>query len=254
MKLRNLHILGILLLCSYKAFAGNDSYLLLDSANAAYNKANYAKAITFYNKFLGEGIESAQAYFNLGNCYFRTNEIGQSILYYEKAERLTPGDPDIQFNLQLANQKITDKVSAEAPIFIYNDWKKFENKYTEKQWALICIALLCFSLLLFSFYLIASQILLKQINFWAALIVIFACFFTFYMAHQQYELLNTHDTAIVMTPTVMVKGAPEEKALQLFALHEGTKISIVKTEGEWTEIRLFNGNQGWLHSSDVSAI
>ena len=59
--------------------------------------------------------------------------------YYimKKLERLTPGDPDIQFNLQLANQKIVDKVPSEGTIFIYSDWKKFENRFTEKQWAII---------------------------------------------------------------------------------------------------------------------
>jgi len=259
MKFRNSYIAGILLLFCWmlnpiKTLASNGDYISLDSANTAYNKANYAKAITFYQKFLNGGIESAQAYYNMGNCYFRTNEFGKAILYYEKAEKLTPGDADIQFNLQLANQKITDKVSSDAPIFIYSDWKKFENKYTEKQWAFICIGLLCLSLLLFVFYLISSHILIRQISFWSGFVVIIFALFTFYIANQQYQLLNSHDTAIVMASTVTVNGAPEEKATQLFVLHEGTKVWIVKTEGEWTEIKLANGNQGWLISSDISAI
>jgi tetratricopeptide (TPR) repeat protein len=259
MKFRNSHIVIILLfsccvLNPLKTFASNGNYSDLDTANAAYNKANYIKAIAYYQKFLTGGIESAQAYYNMGNCYFRTNEMGKAILYYEKAEKLSPGDADIQFNLQLANQKITDKVSSDAPIFIYSDWKKFENKYTEKQWAIICISLLCLSLLLFALYLSAANILLRQISFWSGFAIIFFSLFTFYVAHQQYELLNSHDTAIVMTSTVTVNGAPEEKATQLFVIHEGTKVWVVKTEGLWTEIKLANGNQGWLISSDISAI
>lgn len=242
-----------LVLSPAKTSASND-YIALDSANTAYSKANYTRAITFYQKFLSGGIESAQAYYNLGNCYFRTNEMGKAILYYEKAEKLTPGDPDIEFNLQLANQKITDKVTSDVPIFIYNDWKKFENNFTEKQWALICISFLCLSLLLFASYLSASQLLLRQISFWSGFILIFFTLFTLYMANQQYEMLNSHDAAVVMASTVTVNGAPEEKATQLFVLHEGTKVWIVKTEGEWTEIKLANGNQGWLISSDISAI
>jgi tetratricopeptide (TPR) repeat protein len=259
MKFRNSHISIILLfLCCVlnplKSSASNGDYILLDSANSAYNKGNYTKAIIFYEKFLSGGIQSAQAYYNMGNCYFRTNEMGKAILYYEKAEKLTPGDQDVQFNLQLANQKITDKVSSDAPIFIYSDWKKFENKFTEKQWSIICIGLLCLSLLLFALYLIASHILVRQISFWSGFAIIFLSLFTFYLAHQQYDILNSHDTAIVMAASVTVNGAPEEKATQLFVLHEGTKVWIVKTEGEWTEIKLANGNQGWLISSDISAI
>lgn len=261
MKLRNksyIILLGVLL-CAMatpaKVSAANyGDYLLLDSANAAYNKANYAKAISFYQHFLGGGIESPQAYYNLGNCYFRTNEIGKAILYYEKAQKIAPGDPDIQFNLQLANQKITDKINSDTPIFIYSDWKKFEDKFTEKQWAWICIGLLSLGLLLFAVYLSASWMLVRQSGFWMGCVIIIFSFFTFYIAHQQYDTLNSHDTAIVTASTVTVNGAPEEKGTQLFVIHEGTKVWIVKTEGEWTEVKLSNGNQGWLVSSNISPI
>lgn len=249
-----LSLLCLLILYSNSTFAGSTSYLLIDSGNAEYNKANYTKAIAFYQKFMNGNIKSAQAYYNLGNCYYRTNEIGKAILYYEKAEKLTPADPDIQFNLQLANQKITDKVTSETPLFIYSDWIKFENNYTEKQWALISLALLCFSLLLFALYLLFSKILLRQLCFWSGFAILFLCFFTFYIAHEQYGTLTSHDTAVVMSPTVMVKGAPENNALQLFVIHEGMTVAIVKTEGGWTEIKLSNGNQGWLNSSDISEI
>lgn len=259
MKFRNSYIILLLtLFCGLfnpaKTLAFGGDYLLLDSANAAYNKANYTKAINFYQHFLADGIESAQAYYNLGNCYFRTNEMGKAILYYEKAKKLSPGDPDIQFNLQLANQKITDKVNSEAPIFIYSDWKKMEDKFTEKQWALICIGFLCLGLLLFGVYLSSSVRLVRQLGFWSGCVLILFSLFTFYIAHRQYEMLTSHDTAIVTTSTVTVNGAPDEKATQLFVIHEGTKVWIVKTDGEWTEIKLANGSQGWLESTTISEI
>lgn len=261
MKLLNKSYILVLmgLLCAMaspaKVSAANyGDYSLLDSGNAAYNKANYAKAIGFYQRFLGGGIESAQAYYNMGNCYYRTNEIGKAILYYEKAEKLAPGDPDIQFNLQLANQKITDKINSDNPIFIYGDWKKFEDKFTEKEWAWICIGFFCLGLLLFAIYLSGFRLLVRQLSFWTGCVMIVFSLFTLYVANQQYDLLNSHDTAIVTASTVTVNGAPDEKATQLFVIHEGTKVWIVKTDGEWTEIKLSNGNQGWLVSTDISLI
>lgn len=259
MKFRNSHIIIITMLFCWmlspaKTIAADGSYLLLDSGNSAYNKANYTKAISYYQHFLNGGIESAQAYYDLGNCYFRTNEVGKAILYYEKAEKLSPNDADVQFNLQLANQKITDKVNSDAPIFIYSDWKRMEDKFTEKQWALICIGLLCLGLLLLGVYLSASHVLVKQLGFWSGCVIIIFSIFTFFLAHRQYELLNSHDTAIVMASTVTVTGAPDEKATQLFVIHEGTKVWVVKSEGDWTEIKLANGNQGWLISSNISEI
>lgn len=260
MKSRNSYLLAIALFCCWmmnpaKTFAGPSyDYMLIDSANAAYNKANYNKALSFYEHFLGGGIESAQAYYNMGNCYYRLNEMGKAILYYEKAEKLKPGDPDIQFNLQLANQKIIDKVTADAPIFIYSDWKKFEDIFTEKGWGILCITFLCMGLLLFAAYLITPRMVLKQLSFWTGCVLIVFSLFTFYVARQQYELLNSHDTAIVTASTVTVTGAPDEKATQLFVIHEGTKVSVVNSQGEWTEIKLANGNQGWLISSNISEI
>ena len=103
MKFHKSYIVAILLCCcminSSIAFAVNSTYTPLDSGNAAYNKGDFAKAIIFYQNFLSGGIESAQAYYNLGNCYFRMNEIPKAILYYEKAQKFAPGDPDIEFNL-----------------------------------------------------------------------------------------------------------------------------------------------------------
>jgi tetratricopeptide (TPR) repeat protein len=259
MKLHRYYIATFALLCclmvkSSGVLADNTPYIAMDSGTAEYNKANYSKAINFYQKFLASGLESAQALYNLGNCYYRTNEIPKAILYYEKAEKLTPADPDIHYNLQLANQKIIDKSTSDTPVFIYSDWKKFENNFTEKQWALICISILCLSLLFFALYLSFSRILVKQLFFWSGFTMVFLFLFAFFIANQQYDTLNSHDTAIVMSSSITVKGAPEENATQLFVLHEGTKVWIVKNEGEWTEIKLSNGNQGWLNSSDISEI
>lgn len=257
MKFRNSYFAALLLFfcgISCGAFASGNDYIALDSGNTAYGKGDYTKAITFYQKFVNIGIQSAQAYYNLGNCYYKTNEISKAILYYEKAEKLAPGDLDIQFNLQLANQKITDRMPADAPVFLYTGWRKFVNKYTEKQWALVSIWLLCCSLFLFALYLSFSKLLLKQVSFWLACIMFFCCLFAFFLSNKQYESLTSHDTAIVMTATVTVKGAPEDNATKLFVIHEGTKVAIVKNEGEWIEVKLPNGNQGWLNSSDISAI
>lgn len=260
MKFRNSYFVIILLFCfgffnPAKVFAAAPGiYMPMDSGNEEYIKGNYAKALTYYLKFINSGIQSAQAYYNIGNCYYKTNEIPKAILFYEKAEKLAPDDADVKFNLQLANQKITDRLPAEAPMFLYSNWRKFVNKFTEKQWSLICIWLLCSSLFLFGLYLYFSQLFIKQLSFWAACSVLVLCLFTFYLATKQYDSLNSHDTAIVMSATVTVKGAPEDKATALFVIHEGTKVTIVKNEGEWTEVKLPNGNQGWLISTDINAI
>lgn len=248
------NILLLFVLCGSASAAITTNYIMIDSGNAAYAKENYAKAISYYNKFEETGLQSEQVYYNLGNCYYRTNEIAKAVLYYEKAKKLNPSDADVQFNLQLANLKTTDKVNTEASLFFVNWWRNFVNSFTEKGWGIICIGFLFLAALLLVFYSISGSLVLRQLGFWGGLLMTVFSIFSLVFAREQYETLNTHDTAIVMTASVTVKGAPDGKATQLFVMHEGTKVSIIKTEGEWTEIKLGNGIQGWLMTSDISPI
>jgi tetratricopeptide (TPR) repeat protein len=229
-------------------------YTYTDSATAAYKKGEYAKAATFYQQFVSSGYESPDIYYNLGNCYYKTNDIAKAILYYEKAKRLAPADADIQFNLQLATQKTTDKIPSDNEIFLVSWWDNFVNMASERGWAIICIIFLCTALGLVILYLLSQSVLLKQLGFWLGALMFLSCLFAFILARQQYTKATTHDTAIVMSASVTVKGSPVDNATQLFVIHEGTKLKIIKTEGTWTEVKLSNGNQGWLLSSDIAAI
>jgi hypothetical protein len=256
MKFFNKHIASFgILLCVAGIFTARASvpYGIVDSGNATYAKGNYAKAITFYSKFLDGVYESPEVYYNLGNCYYRSNEIGKAILYYEKAKRLSPGDADIEFNLQLANQKTVDKIG-ESQLFFVSWWDSFVNLASERGWAIICIVLFCITLVLVILYLLSPRLIIRQLGFWGGLFMLVLCFFAFMLAHQQYRSATTHDTAIVMSASVTVKGAPADNSTQLFLIHEGAKVRILKTEGTWVEVKLANGNQGWLLASDISAI
>jgi len=230
------------------------NYTQLDSGNVYYTKSLYDKAIASYKKFIAEGNESAQAYFNMGNCYFRENDFAHAILNYEKAKKLSPADADIQFNLQIANLKTTDKISPDASSSITNWWRNFVDTYSEKGWAIICIVCFCISLLLLATYFMSRSLLLKQLGFWGAVVMFVASIMTFSFSYEQYSVLTSHDTAIVISSSVTATGAPTDNATKLFVVHEGAKVWIVKTEGNYTEIKLANGNQGWLLTSDIEEI
>lgn len=229
-------------------------YLALDSGNAAYAKNNYDKAITCYNNFLNDGYQSAQVYYNLGNCYYRKTDYAKAILNYEKAKKLNPSDPDIQFNLQIANSKVVDKIAPDSNMFLTNWWHNFTDVFSERGWGMLCILFLVLGLLSIAGYLMSGSLFVRQIGFWGGMICIVLSILSFTLARQQYTILTTQDTAIVMGGSITVKASPEESATQLFVIHEGAKVFILKSEGIWTEIKLANGNQGWLHTADIAAI
>jgi tetratricopeptide (TPR) repeat protein len=253
MKLRNIYILFVGLFVTSSSYA-TAPYTASDSGNAAYMKGNYTKAITFYNNFLSSGYESYAVYFNLGNSYYKTNDFPRAILNYEKAKKLAPTDADIQFNLQLANQKTVDKIGTDNQLFFVGWWNNFLNLASERGWAIICIILFCACLTLIIFYLLSPNRIIKQLSFWCGILMLILSLFSFCLAHTQYMEATTHDSAIVMTATVTVKGAPADNATQLFVIHQGAKVKVLKTEGNWVEVKLANGNQGWMLATDIASI
>ena len=105
-------------------FAQND---LIQKANEHYTKEEFQKAIDGYNQILMAGIESPEVYFNLGNAYYKTKQYTLSILNYERAKLLAPDDQDIEFNLQVANQKVVDSIQELPGIFIVRWWNAIVN-------------------------------------------------------------------------------------------------------------------------------
>jgi hypothetical protein len=254
MKLRAniLMVLCALALCfNVKATA---LYVIIDSGNGSYAKGNYDKAITQYNNFISSGYESAQVYYNLGNCYYRKADYAKAILNYEKAKKLNPSDADIQFNLQLANLKTVDKITPDSSLFLTNWLHSFVDIFSERGWGILCIIFLFAGLLSIVGYLMSGNLTLRQAGFWGGIIMLVFSLISFTFSYEQYNNLTTHDTAIVMGSSITIKGSPDENATQLFVIHEGAKVWIVKSEGIWTEVKVANGNQGWMHTSDIAPI
>ena len=71
---------------------------------------------------------------------------------------------------------------------------------------------------------------------------------------KQYRRITERDYAIVLTPSVTVKGAPDNSGTSLFVIHEGLKVKIIESLGEWVNIRLEDGNEGWVAKRDIERI
>ena len=109
-------------------------------------------------------------------------------------------------------------------------------------------------MILFAVYIFSANRGVKQIGFFGGSTLILASIFIFFIARHKYELTKNSENAIITTPTVTVTGSPNEKGTKLFILHEGTKVNITEEDGSWTEIKIANGNVGWVPSKSLSAI
>jgi tetratricopeptide (TPR) repeat protein len=242
-----------LLLASLFSNAGNNQ-ALVDSANNAYSKNNFDAAVNYYEKIINSGFESGEIYYNLGNSYFKLSKISLAILNYERAAKLLPNDEDIKFNLKLANQKIIDKIER-LPKLMIHEWKdNFLNSLSEKEWSILSIILLTIALGLLAIYLSGKKLLLKQVSFGFALLFFVVALTVFFIAKKQYNNSVNNKEAIIISGSTDVTSSPSENGTKAFVLHEGTKVTVTESSNDWVEIRLPNGNVGWIRSSELAFI
>lgn len=243
----------VLLLSIAHAHASNYQELF-DNANKLYAEEKYDEAIKIYEQIATDGYIAPELFFNTGNAYFKKNKIAYAILNYEKAKKLQPADDDILQNLKMANSKITDKIS-NTPVLFINEWKdSFFTSYTEMQWSVICIVLLFITTLFIVLYITSHKTALKQIGFWSAVVFSICSISVFFIAKNCHTSANENREGVILSTSTTVKGSPNENGTKLFILHEGTKVNIESFEGEWTEIRLSNGNVGWVKASSLAII
>lgn len=220
----------------------------------AYRRNDYASAIQIYESLLRHG-ESADIYYNLGNSYYKSDNIAMAILNYERALLLKPGDADIRANLEVARAKTIDKVVAVPEIFFVSWMKSLINTMSVDAWArtgVVCFILLLVSLYFFFF---SKQSKWKRIGFYSGILFLLFSFLANYFAfYQKSNLINRND-AIVLTPSVTVRSTPSEDGTSLFILHEGCKVEIKdKTMREWKEVQLADGKVGWIPASSIEVI
>ncbi|MBR4481295.1 MAG: BatD family protein [Prevotella sp.] len=223
-------------------------------ADSAYVRGQYQQAINDYEELLKQGA-SADLYYNLGNAYYRTENIPEAVLNYERALLLSPGDRDIRFNLQIARSKTFDKIVPESEMFFVTWYRSLVSMMSVDGWARTALVALALTIILLLVYLFSEKIWLRKTGFFGgvALLVLFVVANIF--AWQQKQELLHRKGAIIFAPAVTVKSTPAANGTDLFILHEGTKVDI--TDGsmkDWKEIRIADGKEGWIESKHIRVI
>lgn len=226
----------------------------MKEAESAYNGGDYEKAISIYEGVLKNYGESPEVYYNLGNAYYKSNKIAPAILYYEKALVLHPEDKDTRFNLQIAKGKTVDKIEPIGEFFLSKWFKSVQNTANIDTWGILGISSFLFLIVCLSLFFFSPKILIKKISFYVGILSIIILIFSNVFASAQKDEMENRSSAIVFAATVTVKSSPDESGTDLFVLHEGTKVSIKSTLGEWSEIELEDGNVGWLQSKNIEKI
>lgn len=224
-------------------------------ADSAYSKQDYQKAITGYESLITSNGESFEVRYNLGNAYFKLNQLGKAILNYEKALLLQPNNEDAKFNLEFVKSKTTDKIVPRSRIFIVTWIDDFCNLMSEYQWSVLGIILFVTMLIGLVLYFFAPDMRFRKMGFYGALICLLATVVVNLCAFRQSRQLSVHNRAVVTVKVSMVKSTPNQRGTNLFQIHEGTDVTITENSlKDWKEIILADGKKGWISTTDIEII
>lgn len=224
-------------------------------ADGLYEKEKYEEAAVIYEKILkNEGV-AATIYYNLGNCYYKMDEIPKAVLNYERALLLSPGDEDVRANLVLARSKTIDKTTPASEMFFVTWWHALVNSMSISSWIAFAIGAFILMLVGILSYCFVSNILVRKVGVYGAFVMLFVVLVSNIAAYSQSELIENRMTAIVMSPAVTVKSSPSENSTDLFVIHEGTKVEILDNQMKgWREVKFEEGKQGWVPKEAIEEI
>lgn len=251
--MRRLIYIIALALMSAGAYAQTD----WETANQAYADGNYEEAIIGYENLLQSsevaGAARAEALYNLGNSYFKTGENARAILAYERCLRLVPGHQDAKFNLQFAESRIIDNIEDHHQFFLLQWAQAIRGWLSEQTWLLWSIVLfvLCLTgLFVFAFM---RKTAVRKTAFYTSVLAMVLSIIAMWAGLSLHHRDMAKEEAIIVQGVVNAKSSPDKSGTDLFVLHEGTKVRIGDTVGEWCEIHV-GDNIGWIREGALERI
>jgi len=219
---------------------------LLSEGDSAYKDGNYQKAIELYSRVISSGYEGGELFFNLANSYYKNDNIAESILYYERAVRLIPHNKDVRYNLELARSRTVDRIEAPPRLFVWDWLDSIRDLFSPKALAMLVwlFALLMTATFAVKFVISNSTARKTLIS----LASVFAFLFLFSMSVLLLRISADHGDpeAIVMAEMVILYSAPDQSSVEVFSLHSGIKVTVIKELDNWYEVKLADSRQGWI--------
>lgn len=231
---------------------------VLNDAMKAYQEENYEEAIRILEQEVKaqkeKGMESSDLYYNLGNAYFRDNEIAKAILNYERAALINPGDRDIRHNLEFARTKTEDKIISVDTFFLQSWFDAVQNLQSSNAWAKVSVVLFILFMASLSVFFFVNRMFTKKVTFYTGIITLVLLIITNVFSYRQKSKIENRDSAIIMVSSVSITNSPDSNSKELFQLHAGTKVKITKRDASWMEIEIENGNVGWINKDKLEVI
>jgi len=254
-RILNIFIILFVLLTNQSIYSQSSEHFFNEGITF-YQNGQYEQALHSFQKILDSGYENGSVYFNMGNCYYKLNNLGKAILFYERAVKLMPNDEDIQANLDLANKLVVDEIEPMEQFFII----QILNAYyyflplNLQLWLTAGAYIICG--IFIGLWILTRKRRARIATFRLAVVFGIVCFVFGLSLLGRYSDQKNRVEAIILKEEVTVQSAPgiQEGSVEAFVIHEGTKVRIDREEGDWLEIVLLDGKVGWVEQSVLEVI
>ncbi len=256
---RGLLLLGVvlvvfLLVILSRQFAeAPDGSAAMKLANDLYERGSFVEATQIYQQLADEGYGDSIVFYNLGNAYYKSGDLGRAILNYLRAERLAPRDPDIQDNLQIARDGIVDPFERSEQSALAGSIRLPQLKLSLDELALIALGL--WILLALMLLLLARRFSFRRLIGYASVVVALLLLAGIVSLGSGLSSEAEDRKVVVVAESVDVVGGPGLQYEAKFTLHGGNEASLVETRGAWFRLRLAGGQlQGWVPADAVELV
>jgi len=223
------------------------------TGNALYEKRDYEKAVNEYSKALNAGVANSNLYYNIGNAYFKMGKLGYAILFYERAKRLSPQDPDLESNLTYAKSLVGNPAfqlpSANPAVSFV---KRSTEDFSIKALGLSMLLLYFIIVILLAIFLTYPVAAKKNRLLFAAVLLVFIIDATGFAIRYYDELIIK--TGIVVQKSAECKYEPIDKSTLFYRLQEGDEVRVIKTRNSWRQIKRADGKIGWVDSAAIEIV
>ena len=247
---------GLVAIISSNAFAQESSAAsLMASANERYERGEYSEAAQQYESLIDQGYTDAALYFNLGNAHLENDDLGRAILSYLRALVLSPRDPDISTNLDLARSQTVDQIEVERVSLIESFAYLGRRALNPGELGLVSLFFWALSGLSIAALMVWRDFPLRAFLRSVTGVVAIVTLASFLLLLSMQFANPYENTGVVTARTVEVLSGPGKQYPPEFTLHSGAEVRLTDVRHRWYEIALPGGElRGWLPSHTTELI
>ncbi len=228
---------------------------LMAEANAQYEDEEYAAAAQQYEALIDSGYEDAALYYNLGNAYFKSGDLGRAVLNYLRAEELSPRDPDIRANLEFARARTVDDVESGGESLAASVSTGARRWVTVGEMGAISLLLWVVSAIAIGTLVVWRSVPRRAAVRNGAFVASAATLLSFLLLLSMLYANPNDDSAVVVASEIDVVSGPGKQYELEFPLHGGAQVRLIDSRQGWVRIALPGGDlQGWVPSDAVEAL